>query len=333
MDYIATWFYAESAEEAGYYPQLGGRGSSPLVHSIYMQIQVPFFVTFRHYNPRAELLFFTNLEAEELPDYLLSTFGRLGVETLTVPYTNRPPEGWHGAWQNQFYLFDILSFLARRINDGDTVTVADADCVCRHPLDGLLACVRRDGSALYELFTDPERDINGITLSQMDTFYAACYGCSPCKPLSYYGGEFVSLRGDMVKAVSTLFPELWAMNVGRAEGGFPKLNEEAHCLSVIAERLGMRNATANGYVKRMWTSPIYNNVRPGDENLSVWHLPYEKKRGLHRLCRLMTHWLNCMDDEEAFWKMAGEETGIPVISRRKKWRDKLTVMRMKLLKR
>ena len=41
--YIATWFYKESAKEASFYPQTGQRGDSGLTHSIYMQIQVPFF--------------------------------------------------------------------------------------------------------------------------------------------------------------------------------------------------------------------------------------------------------------------------------------------------
>ena len=61
-DYIATWFYRESADEASFYPQMGQKGDSALVHSVYMQIQVPFFRTFRHYNPAARLLFFTNLK-------------------------------------------------------------------------------------------------------------------------------------------------------------------------------------------------------------------------------------------------------------------------------
>lgn len=41
-NYIATWFYKESKEDASFYPQAGKRGDSALVHSIYMQIQVPF---------------------------------------------------------------------------------------------------------------------------------------------------------------------------------------------------------------------------------------------------------------------------------------------------
>ena len=330
MDYVVTWFYKESKDEASYYPQIGGKGSSALVHSIYMQILVPFYETFRHYNPKAELLFFTNLREDALPDFLLSTFGRLRVETVTLHYTCRPPKGWHSAWQNQFYLYDMLYWMGLRMKEGDTVLVSDADCLCRHPLNKLFEYVRTKGSALYELFTNPVRDINGITLKQMGEFYEACYGEKPNLPLAYYGGEFVCLRGDVVKGVNRLFPELWAMNVEQAEAGHPKLNEEAHVLSVLAERLAIRNDFAGNFVKRMWTSPKYNNVVAGDENLSVWHLPYEKKRGLHRLYKHITQWPYCMDDEEQFWKMAGRVTGIPTVSFSKRVSDRISTIKQKM---
>ena len=68
-NYIATWFYKESKEDASFYPQAGKRGDSALVHSIYMQIQVPFFTTFRHYHPDDKLLFFSNLDQFPWNDY------------------------------------------------------------------------------------------------------------------------------------------------------------------------------------------------------------------------------------------------------------------------
>ena len=121
MNYIATWFYRESADEASFYPQMGQRGDSALVHSVYMQIQVPFFRTFRHYNPAARLLFFTNLRRDALPRFLLDLFDELGVETVTLPYTRRPPKGWYGAWQNQFYLYDILGWMGGRMKADDAM--------------------------------------------------------------------------------------------------------------------------------------------------------------------------------------------------------------------
>lgn len=326
-DYIATWFYRESADEASFYPQMGQRGDSALVHSVYMQIQVPFFRTFRHYNPAARLLFFTNLRREGLPRFLLGLFDELGVETVTLPYERRPPKGWYGAWQNQFYLYDILGWMGGRMKADDALLVCDADCLCRTPLDGLFDEIRKQGSALYEFITDRSATINGITLPEMEAFYTDCYGTPPRSPLAYYGGEFIGLRGDSVCRINEVYAGLWAFNLARAGSREPKLNEEAHVLSVLAERLDLRNAVANRYVKRMWTSPQFNNVRPEDERLAVWHLPYEKKRGLYRLFRLLEKQKG-LGDEERFWHRAKELTGVPAVSLRKRLRDRWTTLLM-----
>lgn len=326
-DYIATWFYRESADEASFYPQMGQKGDSALVHSVYMQIQVPFFRTFRHYNPKARLLFFTNLRREGLPRFLLGLFDELGVETVTLPYERRPPKGWYGAWQNQFYLYDILGWMGGRMKADDALLVCDADCLCRTPLDGLFDEIRKQGSALYEFITDRSATINGITLPEMEAFYTDCYGTPPRSPLAYYGGEFIGLRGDSVCRINEAYAGLWAFNLARAGSREPKLNEEAHVLSVLAERLDLRNAVANRYVKRMWTSPQFNNVRPEDERLAVWHLPYEKKRGLYRLFRLLEKQKG-LGDEERFWHRAKELTGVPAVSLRKRLRDRWTTLLM-----
>ena len=325
MNYIATWFYRESADEASFYPQMGQRGDSALVHSVYMQIQVPFFRTFRHYNPAARLLFFTNLRRDALPRFLLDLFDELGVETVTLPYERRPPKGWYGAWQNQFYLYDILGWMGGRMKADDALLVCDADCLCRTPLDGLFDEIRKQGSALYEFITDRSATINGITLPEMEAFYTDCYGTPPRSPLAYYGGEFIGLRGDSVCRVNEAYAGLWAFNLARADRREPKLNEEAHVLSVLAERLDLRNAVANRYVKRMWTSPQFNNVCPEDERLAVWHLPYEKKRGLYRLFRLLEKQKG-LGDEERFWHRAKELTGVPAVSLRKRLRDRWTTL-------
>ena len=326
-DYIATWFYRESADEASFYPQMGQKGDSALVHSVYMQIQVPFFRTFRHYNPAARLLFFTNLKREGLPRFLLELFDELSVETVTLPYTRRPPKGWYEAWQNQFYLYDILGWMGGRMKADDALLVCDADCLCRTPLDGLFDEIRKQGSALYEFITDRSATINGITLPEMEAFYTDCYGTPPRSPLAYYGGEFIGLRGDSVCRINEAYAGLWAFNLARADRREPKLNEEAHVLSVLAERLDLRNAVANRYVKRMWTSPQFNNVCPEDERLAVWHLPYEKKRGLYRLFRLLEKQKG-LGDEERFWRRAKELTGVPAVSLRKRLRDRWTTLLM-----
>ena len=120
-NYIATWFYKESKEDASFYPQAGKRGDSALVHSIYMQIQVPFFTTFRHYHPDAVMLFFTNVE--KLPYYLERLFANLRVEVVRLPYHCTPPKGWYDAWRNQFYLYDIWQYMEKRMQDNDNLLI------------------------------------------------------------------------------------------------------------------------------------------------------------------------------------------------------------------
>ena len=99
--------------------------------------------------------------------------------------------------------------------------------------------------------------------------------------------------------------------------------------SLLAERLGLRNDTGNRYVKRMWTTSQYCNVAPGDEALSVWHLPAEKKAGLHRLYRLLER-EGGMPDEARFWKKAGAWCGVPRAGMGKKAHDLLAAIGNKL---
>ena len=326
-DYIATWFYRESHEEASFYPQAGGMGDSALVHSIYMQILVPFLTTFHHYNADTKLLFFTNLGAHELPAFLTRLLLRTEAEIVSVPYTRRPPKGWYKAWMNQFYLYDILEAMEKRMKPGDTVLVCDADCLCRKPLDRLFGEVRRDGSALYDIGYPTTYSINGTSMEQMEGVYSLCYGEPPSKPLRYYGGEFVALRQDAVAGINREYDRLWQFNLGLPPGG-PRIHEEAQMLSLLAERLHIRNSNGNRYVKRMWTGPRFNNVKPGDENYPVWHLPSEKRRGLYRLYLLLEQERN-IRDEAAFWKKAGGYTGIPHVGLKKRIWDLYTQARMK----
>ena len=327
--YIATWFYKESKEEASFYPQAGQTGDSELVHSIYMQIQVPFFTTFRHYNPDIKLLFFTNVE--KLPHYLEELFTKQNVEIIRLPYRCIPPDGWYSAWRNQFYLYDIWQYMGGRMQDNDTLLICDADCLCTTSLVPLFDEVVATGSVLYELSTSPETRIHDISLKEMTDLYEACYQQKAAQPIYYYGGEFFALRGDIVKKVNEAYPSLWNYNLQLFKENRPKLNEEALFFSVLAERLGIRNNFGNQYIKRMWTYPKFNNVEKGDEKLAIWHLPYEKKRGLFYLFQLfMNRPLIIEENEKAFWGKAAFYTGVPTIRFGKKVKDLQSALIRKL---
>lgn len=329
VNYIATWFYKESANEKSYYPQIGQNGNSALAQSIYMQIQIPFFITFRHYNPYAEFLFFTNLKKEELPDFLLEMFCKLDIKVITLQYTCRPPKGWYASWQNQFYLYDILKWAETELNDEDTIMICDADCLCNSSIEELFGLAYKDGAALYEIITNREHNINGITLPEMNILYNDCYKEKPQQDITYYGGELMVFRNDIIKRINKEFSLLWQFNLDYAKRSKFKLNEEAHVMSIIAEVLKIRNNHANKFVKRMWTNPQFNNIQPCDVDLPIWHLPYEKKRGLYRLYKYLIKNNLEITDETIFWNKAQKDTGIPVVSKIKRIKDFITTIYMK----
>lgn len=318
-NYIATWFYKENSSEASYYPQLGRRGDSPLLHSVYMKIQIPFFVTFAHYNPDARLLFFTN--TDQLPPYLMELFAQHNVELVRLDYHCAPPKGWHSAWTNQFYLYDILQYMGKRMEHDDVLLVSDADCICQRSLAPFFDEVRQKGSGLYDIYGRDEWEVNGVNGQLMADIYEGAFGTPPSAPMRYYGGDFIALRGDKVEAINEAYRQLWPYNLKRFGDGLPKLNEEAHLMSTLAERLALGNAVANGYFKRIWTHPDFNNCQPADRLLTVWHLPYEKRRGLTYLYNMLCHDGYRIADEQQFWDKASYYCGVPTVTRRKKLRD------------
>jgi hypothetical protein len=319
IHYIASWFYYESSEEASYYPQIGRKGDSPLAHSIYMQIQVPFYVTFKHYNPEARFLFFTNLES--LPLFLNDFFHQLGIEVVTLPYKCKPPKGWYHSWANQFYLYDILQYMEKHMEDHDTFTIIDADCICQRSLTPFFEQVVKTGSGLYAVGTEDNWQSSDLDQTQMTEIYRSFYHTEPLQKLFYYGGEFISLRGDKVREVNMAYIPLWAYNLQLFEAQKPKLNQEALLFSVLAEHLQIRNSIGNAYIKRIWTNPKFNNCLPEDQHLTIWHLPYEKRRGLHYLYNDLKRNGYQITDNEAFWRKASKYCGVPTITLWKKCRD------------
>lgn len=116
----------------------------------------------------------------------------------------------------------------------------------------------------------------------MTDIYNDCYGEAKNPEIKeelvhYYGGEFISLRGDVVAQINEAYPALWNYNLERFAANRPKLNEEAHFLSVVATKLHIHNNIANQYVKRLWTYPKYNTVEKETSNWQCGTFPMRRK--------------------------------------------------------
>ena len=301
---LSTWLYAEAPGEESVYPQVVGQGapSSTRFQAVYWRCVAVFFASSARQSPDARHVLVTNVEAVPAVDgHDLSAFlAGLGVDVVTRPYTFQPPDGYFGAWRNQFYVFDVVRYLAEGLAPDDVAMVLDSDCVWARPAERMAAMTRRHGALTYDLGLPPDAELHGLTLPQMRVLYGELAGEAPATEPPYIGGELIAATGATLAEIDRRADALWAEMLRRHAAGLPKFNEEAQALSYLYHALGIAYGTANPYLRRIWTTLLKgNDTRDPDLDLTVWHVPGEKRYGLRRLFD------EAMDRSSPFWGLGG----------------------------
>lgn len=305
---ITTWFYAEHEGEESFYPQVGGRSSSPGFHAVYWRCVVDFFAASVRVNPEARHRFYTNQSVvAEVDGFDIRSFlDHLDIEVVVLPYASRPPAGYYGAWASQFYVLDIAAHLADTLRDGDVGLILDSDCVFTRSIAPLVSATRRHGALTFDTQMGPDEVRSGLSLREMGQIYAELGSGSRSDGggliPAYVGGEIVSATRETLVEITSHAQDILPEMHRRHEEGLPKFNEEAQLLSFIYHRLDLALGTANPFIDRMFTWFTASTVRPGHEDLMIWHLPNEKKLGLNRLFD------DVRNDDSWFWTLeVGDE--------------------------
>ena len=338
---LATWLYAEAPDEESLYPQVVGQGapSSDRFQAVYWRCVALFFASAARWTPGARLVLFTNVDAVPAVDGvpLGPELDRLGVEVVRLAYTFQPPEGYFGAWRNQFYVFDAVRWLAAETADDDVAMLLDSDCVWARPADRMAAMARRHGTLTYDLGRPADAPENGLTPTELGAIHAElapAFGVAPPDAAPpYVGGELVAGTGSVLRQMEATFDPLWEEMRRRHAEGRPKYNEEAHALGLAYHVLGASYGTANPYLRRIWTTLLKgDDARPPDLDLTVWHVPGEKRYGIRRLFPA------ALDRDGPFWTLdgdawrawAGAQLGLPGRTLRKTALDVPAAVRDKL---
>jgi hypothetical protein len=288
--WVSTWFYEQSYREGGSYAQVRGDASSQAFRDTYRRCIATFFATARRVDPSAELVLHLNrawdASASEVAADVAGLLDRLDVRRVVLDYTYAPPDTWPEAWRNQFFVLDVLADLAATLEPHDLAMVLDSDVVWSGAgrVDDLWDALADEGALTYRVDYAPDHVINGCSRRRLTELGRHLGIETGHRVLDYSGGELVALRGDLCARVVESASRLWPLvQKARAEGLVDRV-EEAHLLSLCYADLGLPTGGADGYVKRMWTQPLHHqNVRPGDEDLTLWHVPAEKRYGLRRL--------------------------------------------------
>lgn len=279
---ISCWFVADAASEATYSPQIGIQSDSPEAHKIYWRCILCFYVTSLAVNPRSKHVFFTNVALPKVDGLdVASLFAQWGVETVTMPVQHRLPANTVSAWGNQFYVLDIIHYLSRS-DMGKRFLILDSDCVWIRNVDALASAIDQHGQLTLleeDAYPDPDKPINGLSRTHMAAFLKNIGG-KDVPELPYFGGEIFAATKDAIDDVAARSTTLWPLVLNRAPHA-PL--EEAHFLSIVAALRGDAPATANAFIRRMWTTFKHSTLLPSDVDLTIWHLPAEKRSGFATL--------------------------------------------------
>jgi hypothetical protein len=326
--YVCTWLYAESPDAESTYYQSRGRSSSEAFQAVYWRCVAVFFATSCRQQPDARHVLFTNVEELPAVDGLdvAALLQRLGVQVIRLPLTFETPPGYYHAWRNQFYVFDILRRLRDDLREDDSAVVLDSDCVWIASARPMQEALGRDGVLTYVHPYTSDFPVNGLTRAEMRHVASRLSGVDVPHPLLYCGGELVAVTGAELPRLTSEVDLTWRGLMDLHRKGEPTFTEEGQTLSYIYDKLGYPRGNGNPFVRRIWTGSLgaHNTAQPDDAGLVVWHLPMEKRFGIHRL------FPQAFDSRSPLWtrplgrelrEYLGPYLGVPRNSLRKQGQD------------
>jgi hypothetical protein len=326
--YICTWLYADSADEDATHYQVRGRSSSERFQATFWRCVALFFATSVRQQPEARHVLFTNATTPPVVDGVAigSLLGSLDVEIVQLPLTYRTPPGYYAQWRNQFYVFDILQYLDRRLEPSDAAIVLDSDCVWISHAAPMWEAIRRDGALTYVVTYEPAYATNGLTRVELSAIASELLGREVRHPLLYCGGELLGASATEIRRLAHETDTVWKELLERHSRGAAVFHEEGHTLSYVYFKLGYPLGNGDPFIRRIYTDSLRrsaNNASPHDHGLIVWHVLLEKRLGIKRLFPSTTEGTSplwALDDDE-FRSYLGSMLGIPRSRMTKRLRD------------
>lgn len=284
---FATGFVADLPDEGTTFPSAGGNSGDPRVQAVYWRCLIALFASARFSNPGQRLALFTNIAPPVVDGAdIAAALNRYGVEIHLVPLTARLAAGTTRSWGNVLYFHDIMTSLVGKEDPDLRIAVVDSDVLVTRSLEPLFALLDDHAFGGYIVGqTEPSDTVNGLSMHDMDQISRAL-GATGGELALHFGGELFltsvsawiehrDLFGAMLKDAMS--------GTGVARG----IITEEHIFSIAFAVLRGKVASANHLIKRIWTSPRFNSVAPGDERLMLWHLPAEKRYGLRDIFDLL----------------------------------------------
>ena len=320
-DLIAAGLVIDTTANGTFFPSAGGNSANPRVQAIYWRCVTMLMLSARVTNPDARLALFSNADPPCFGGISLrQVLKEIGVEIHLVEARARLAPGTVKSFGNVLYFMDIFDSLQSEPDD-TAVLLLDCDVLLTKHIGPVFNALRSQDFAGYRLETGDDEDVNGLTLSDMSRVATMIFGEQVNLPCQHFGGEIFGASLGSWRRHRSLFERMLDHSLSQAEGGHGLLTEE-HMFSVAFAQRGCSVFEAGAFIKRIWTSPLYNTAQRSDSDLAMWHLPAEKRYGLHDLYYAMANRGFPIDiSSEEFLTIAASCCGIPKKSPTKIVRD------------
>ncbi len=285
--YIATWVYLDSIEEKSYYPNTGRDSASQKFQAIYWRCIVLFYETSLRFHKEMKHLFFTNTDKLPVVDgfNIREFFTKNNIQVIVLKNLYPLPDNYFSSFRNQFFEFSIVDHISKTINSEDMLILLDSDCVFAKSIDSAFTRFAKLSSTAmtYVVNNNHKYEMHGLSGSDMRDLFAD-FGHEMSDNPFYSGGELLFAKGSFMKYVAKDFVKMYDNLIERHQKNKLKFNEEAQVLSFYYYKSNAVIGGMNDYIKRLWTNRnYYRNVLPKDRDLAIWHLPNEKRDGIHNL--------------------------------------------------
>ena len=246
--------------------------------SIYFRCILVCFATFRHFEPEATLVLYTN---KPVANEFANQFQNLRIDIRIIPFTFNPPNIIGDKFRGCFYLFDAIK------NSTATTLFIDPDIVAINGISQVESvCGNRYG--IFKLDFNENTFVNGITLGTATRIFNRYHGNTSQfateKKSGHLGGEILYIPYSRLNEINEKISNFWAWNLNEALSERDYLTTEEHILTQIIN--DNESEKLNSFISRIWTTKKFTKHQGNDgeiNNLLLWHLPAEKSRGFIKL--------------------------------------------------
>lgn len=308
---IATFVCVDTnpLDAASFYPELGGKRSAEVRRAIYWKNVLVFCATARRCYPNARIVVGTNDGADfTIGENSAQQFlARWHVETFFTPFEiYKPPAGASASFLNTFYRYDVLRALVPQLDAHDVLLLMDSDCVWTLsnadwetivPPKTLLTCNPYGARKPFE------RHPNHLSRADLGELYRRLDPTYPEKFPDLYGAECIGGTTETLRVFNAEFERWWNCLNEYARHRAPRLanggsifDNDEWALAYVLNRGLLKTRVDEQFFRRVYTQEFPNTVRASDLNVSVWHVPGEKERGLPLLFE------QARDSDSMFWR-------------------------------